>query len=90
MIIRYVALTCMVMQGMVAVGSEKSQVCLNRSNGSLRQSQGTLSKSQERSRVREKAVITSLYYASPCSKRLSDIKQDMMPLAPQCYYSDCP
>lgn len=90
MIFKYVALSCVLLQGIVAIASENSQGGLNRSNGSLRRSQGALSKSQEIPASRDKVVIASLYYESPCSRRLSDIRREMMPVPPYQFRSDCP
>ena len=90
MVSKYFVLVCVLLQGLVAVASENSKAGLNRSNEALRRSQGSLSKSQEILASRERNTAASLYYASPCSRRLSDVKRDMMPISHHEFRSDCP
>jgi hypothetical protein len=88
MVLRYFVLSCLLLQGLVAVASENSQVSLNKSNGALRRSEGSLSKSQEIPQVRRPSGGVSVSYESPCSNRLYNPKKEMIPMDP--WRSDCP
>ena len=88
MVSKYFVLSCLLLQGLVAIASENPQVSLNKSNGALRRS-GSLSKSQEIPQVRRPSrEAKDVFYESPCSSRLHNPRKDMIPL--DSWRSDCP
>ncbi len=89
-IIRYLALSCVLMQGVLMLASQQPQIDLNKSRDNLRNSGDNVVARSESQELRKKAAVIAVtpYLDSPCGGWISRSIHPQNPMAP--WYSDCP